>query len=63
MHCLKLLTPSLLLLSANLFALPCPNNGNIIYNGDSYNQVIKQCGTPHATNQLHKIFSTKMDFL
>ncbi|RDI48072.1 DUF2845 domain-containing protein [Aquicella lusitana] len=37
---------SLLLISASLHALPCPNGRGILYKGDTVSEVLKQCGEP-----------------
>ena len=38
----------LVIVSTDIFALPCPNGNGILYKGDSIDEVLRQCGEPFA---------------
>ncbi len=53
----KLLPLLSILVSSNLFALTCPNNGAVLDTNYSFAQVVQLCGVPAATKTYQKIGS------
>lgn len=55
----KFATSLMMLLVSNIsFALPCPTNSNIIYKGNTTEEIIKECGQPQSSKNYIKTVIT-----
>lgn len=52
----------ILLFPLTTFAISCPNNGNILNDGDSISYVLQQCGKPKSRNDYNKIIQSTLQW-